>query len=56
MSRTYHHLSHEEHTVIMIERQNGGSLRSIARRLGRSPSTLSRELQRATWPHTSLPR
>jgi IS30 family transposase len=31
----------------MIERQNGNSLRSIARRLGRSPSTLSRELRRA---------
>ena len=31
----------------MIERQNGSSLRSIARRLGRSPSTLSRELRRA---------
>ena len=47
MSRTYHHLSPEERAVIMIERQNGSSLRSIAHRLGRSPSTLSRELQRA---------
>ena len=47
MSRTYHHLSPEERAVIMIERQNGSSLRSIAYRLGRSPSTLSRELQRA---------
>jgi IS30 family transposase len=45
--RTYHHLSPEDRAVIMIERQNGNSLRSIARRLGRSPSTLSRELRRA---------
>ena len=47
MSRTYHHLSPEDRAVIMIERQNGSSLRSIASRLGRSPSTVSRELQRA---------
>nr|WP_075807044.1 helix-turn-helix domain-containing protein [Melaminivora alkalimesophila] len=47
MSRTYHHLSSEDRAVIMIERQSGSNLRSIARRLGRSPSTLSRELQRA---------
>lgn len=45
MSRTYHHLSPEDRA--MIERQNGSSLRSIARRLGRSPSTVSREVQRA---------
>ncbi|WP_156880593.1 helix-turn-helix domain-containing protein, partial [Thermomonas fusca] len=36
MSRTYHHLSAEERAVIMLERQNGSSLRSIALRLGRS--------------------
>lgn len=47
MSRTCHHPSPEDRAVIMIERQNGSSLRSIARRLGRSPSTVSRELQRA---------
>jgi IS30 family transposase len=47
MSRTYHHLSPEDRAMIMIECQNGSSLRSIARRLGRSPSTLSRELRRA---------
>lgn len=43
----YRHLSPEERAVIMIERQNGTSLRAIGRRLGRSPSTISRELQRA---------
>ena len=47
MSRTYHHLSAEERAVIMLERQNGRSLRSIALRLGRSPSTVSRELRQA---------
>ena len=47
MSRTYHHLSPEDRAVIMIERRNGRSLRSIARLLGRSPSTVSRELKRA---------
>lgn len=47
MSRRYHHLSAEERALIMIERHNGSSLRAIARRLGRSPSTLSRELRRA---------
>lgn len=47
MSRIYHHLSAEERAVIMLERQNGSSLRAIARRLGRSPSTVSRELRRA---------
>ena len=31
MSRTYHHLSPEDRAVIMIERRNGRSLRSIAR-------------------------
>jgi len=42
----YNHLSAEERAVIMIERQRGTSLRLIASLLGRSPSTLSRELNR----------
>ena len=50
MPRTYHHLSAEERAVLMIEHQNGTSLRAIARGLGRSPSTLSRELRRAAGP------
>ena len=40
MSRTHHRPGPEERAVIMIERPNGGSLRSIAIRLSRSPSTL----------------
>lgn len=47
MSGIYHHLSPGDRAVIMIERQNGSSLGSMARRLGRSPSTLSCELRRA---------
>jgi len=43
---TYHHLSPEERALIMLEHQDGSSIRSIALRLHRSPSTVSRELQR----------
>ena len=46
MSRTYQHLSPEERAVIMIERQNGSSLRGIALRLGRSAANISREVRR----------
>ncbi len=40
MSRAYHHLTPGDRVVIMIARQNGSSLRSIARLLGRSPSAV----------------
>ena len=43
---TYTHLSAEERAVIMVEHQRGMSLRKIASQLGRSPSTLSREIRR----------
>lgn len=46
MGRRYRHLSSEERAVIQIECGNGSSLRSIARRLGRSASSISRELAR----------
>src|SRR5690606_37038890 len=46
MKRHYHHLSCEERALIQIEVGNGASLRSIAKRLGRSPSSISRELAR----------
>ncbi len=42
----YHHLRPEERAYIMLEQNRGVSLRRIAERLGRSPSTLSRELKR----------
>ena len=44
----YDHLGPEERAVIMLERDRGASLRQIASRLGRSPSTVSRELKRNT--------
>ena len=46
MERKYEHLSAEERATIMIETERGASLRSIARLLDRSPSTISRELTR----------
>ena len=42
----YSHLSAEERAVIMIEHGKGSSMRAIARLLGRSASTVSRELAR----------
>lgn len=44
--KKYRHLSAEERAVIMIERRNGRSTRAIADLLGRSASTISRELNR----------
>lgn len=46
MSRHYKHLSAEERAVVQIGIQDGKSMRSIARRLERSPSTLRREVAR----------
>lgn len=46
MGRKYEHLSAEERATIMIGRDGGLSLRAIARRLGRSASTISREASR----------
>jgi IS30 family transposase len=45
--RSYRHLSPEDRAGIMIDLQHGSSLRAMARRLGRSPSTVSREIKRA---------
>jgi IS30 family transposase len=44
--KKYRHLSPEERAVIMIEQSKGSSIRSIARVLGRSGATVSRELSR----------
>lgn len=46
MEKRYSHLSAEERAVIMIERDKSASIRSIARLLGRSASSVSRELAR----------
>lgn len=45
MGKHYSHMSAEERAVLQLERDQGSSLRSIGRRLGRSASTLSREVR-----------
>ena len=42
----YHHLTQEERYQIYAFRKAGFTIRAIAYELGRSPSTISRELQR----------
>jgi IS30 family transposase len=42
----FHHLSHSERAVVFAEDRRGSSQREIARLLGRSASTICRELQR----------
>jgi len=46
MTRTYKHLSPEERGVIMGMKLGGATSSAIGRALGRSPSTIGRELQR----------
>jgi transcriptional regulator with XRE-family HTH domain len=46
MSNQYKHLSKEERDRLAILKGQGFSIRAIASQLGRSPSTLSRELRR----------
>ncbi len=46
MGTNYEHLSAEERATIMLMRGEGCSLRAMARRLHRAPSTISRELAR----------
>ena len=42
-------LSEEERQVIQIEIGNGTGIRAIGAMIGRSPSTVSREIKRNTW-------
>lgn len=46
--RTYNHLSLEEREKLFAWKESGESLRKIAKRLGRSHSSLSRDLKRHT--------
>lgn len=46
MTRTYQQLSAEERGVIMAMKEQASSARAIAKVLGRSPSTITRELRR----------
>ena len=48
MEKHYHHLSTTDRATLMFLKRQGLSLRAIASELNRSPSTLSRELQRRT--------
>ena len=48
MGEVYSHLSEEERQVIQIEVGNGASIRGIGAMLGRSPSSISREIKRNT--------
>ena len=46
MGTNYEHLTAEERATLMVMRADGCSQRAVARCLGRSPSTVSRELAR----------
>ena len=46
MGEVYSHLSEEERQVIQIEIGNGAGIRAIGAMIGRSPSTVSREIKR----------
>ncbi|MFP4649217.1 MAG: helix-turn-helix domain-containing protein [Halorhodospira sp.] len=50
MANGYQHLSDQERAVILSERSRGSSARAIGRLLGRSPSTVTRELARGSDP------
>lgn len=47
MPKIYTHLTTQERAVLMTMRDDQCSIRSIAKRLGRAPSSISRELRRA---------
>lgn len=49
MGAVYSHLSEEERQIIQIEIGNGTGIRAIGAMLGRSPSTIGREIKRNTW-------
>jgi transposase, IS30 family len=46
MAKSYRRLSLEDRETIAVLKQSGVSVRSIAKRLGRDPGTISRELER----------
>jgi len=48
MAKTYQHLTSQERAVVMTMRDDLCSIRSIAKRLCRSASTISRELERSS--------
>ena len=50
----YSHLTIEERECLMLSHERGESIRQIARKLGRAPSTISRELRRNTGPYRAV--
>jgi len=46
MPRIYFHLTPQERAVVMTMRDDQCSVRTIAKRLGRSPTSISREIRR----------
>jgi len=54
MGKSYSHMNSSERAVIQIGLEQGRSLRSVARSLDRSASTVSRELGRNNWENPSL--
>lgn len=47
MQKIFTHLTTQERAPVMTMRDDQCSIRSIAKRLGRAPSSISRELHRA---------
>lgn len=50
----YSHLTIEERECLMLSYEQGESIRQIARKLGRAPSTISRELRRNPNPYRAV--
>lgn len=49
-TKPYHHLTKDERDLVAVLRSSGTSLRDVARTIGRSPGTISRELRRNAPP------
>lgn len=56
MEKNYNQLSLEERTLIQTQLEMGIKPCVIARSINRSPSTVSRELQRNSWSRPKIPR
>ena len=50
MGRTFQHMNLDERETLSLGLSQGLSLRALARQMGRSPSTLSREVRRNSLP------
>ena len=50
----YNHLTIEERECLMLSHERGESIRQIAKKLGRAPSTISRELRRNPDPYRAV--